>query len=55
VIKRQTTVPLDWTAQKLHMGTRSTVSRVTGILSNRLATDRKLNKYHRQIIEGATE
>jgi len=55
VIKSQTTVPLDWIAQKLHMGTRSTVSRVTGVLSKRLPNDKKLDKRRHQITKGAGE
>ena len=49
VVKRQTTAPLDWIAQRLEMGARSTVSRETGEIARRLADDRELAKLYRCI------
>ena len=52
-IKRETTVPLDWLGSQLHMGTRSTVSRVTAEMARRLAKDKKLARQHHLIVKGA--
>jgi hypothetical protein len=38
-IKRTTTVPLKWIAQRLEMGTRSTVSRELAAMSRLIADD----------------
>lgn len=50
-VKRETTVPLDWIAQRLHMGARSTVSREVGALGKALPGSRKLTKLHHEILE----
>ena len=46
-MKQETTVPLDWIAQRLRMGARSTGSREVGALARRLGADRKLVALHR--------
>ena len=49
-IKSETTVPLTWIAERLNMGTRSTVSRETTGLAKELATNRKLQKEYDAIL-----
>ncbi len=44
-VKRETTVPLDWIAQRLRMGARSTLSREVGALRKALPGSRKLIKH----------
>ena len=51
-IKRETTVPLDWIGNQLKMGTRGTVSRVTGALAERVAKHSKLAKQYKSIVNG---
>ena len=53
-IKRETTVPLDWLGSRLHMGTRSTVSRVTAAMALKIAKDKKLARQHHLIVKGAS-
>ena len=50
-VKRETTVALDWIAQRLHMGARSTVSREVGALGKDLPGSKKLLKLQREILE----
>ncbi len=49
-VKRETTVPLDWIAARLHMGARSTVSREVGALAKKLPKDKKLTKLYQQLV-----
>ena len=49
-VKRETTVPLDWIAARLHMGARSTVSREVGALAKVLPKDKKLMKLYQQLV-----
>lgn len=51
-VKESTTVPLAWIAQRLAMGTRSTVSREVGALARRIKTDPALAREYRQLIDG---
>ena len=53
-IKRETTVPPDWLGSRLHMGTRSTVSRVTAAMALKIAKDKKLARQHHLIVKGAS-
>lgn len=53
-IKEQTTMPLDWVAEKLRMGTRSTVSRATAGVKKRLGEEAALNRLKKKIL-GAAE
>ena len=50
-VKESTTVPLAWIAQRLAMGTRSTVSREIGSLARRMKTDEDMAQRYRQLIE----
>jgi hypothetical protein len=50
-VKDSTTVALDRIAQRLAMGTRSTVSRELGSLSRRMKMGKALEQRYRQIIE----
>jgi putative transposase len=49
-VKRETTVPLDWIAARMHMGARSTVSREVGALAKVLPKDKKLTRLYEQIV-----
>ena len=49
-VKRETTVPLDWIAQRLDMGTRSTVSREVGDLARRLPNSPKWRKIYAEVV-----
>ena len=51
-VKRETTVALTWIAQRLKMGTRSTVSRETTTLARKMETDKKLKKRYETILVG---
>ena len=44
-------MPLAWIAQRLAMGTRSTVSREIGSLARRMKTDEDMAQRYRQLIE----
>ncbi|MBL9118204.1 MAG: transposase [Verrucomicrobiaceae bacterium] len=48
-IKTHTTVPLDWVAERLHMGTRSTVSRTAALVKRKVERDGKLSKVLKKI------
>ena len=50
-VKRDTTVPLDWIAERLHMGARSTVSREMGAMAKLLPREKKLSKLYQKILE----
>ncbi len=50
-VKRETTVPLDWIAERLPMGARSTVSREMGALGKTLPGEKKLSKLCRKMLE----
>ena len=52
-VKRETTVPMDWIASRLQMGTRSTVSREAEAMWRRLSHERKLQKRYQSIMENA--
>jgi putative transposase len=54
-IKEQTTMPLDWIAGKLKMGTRSTVSRTAGLVRRKMETERMLRQQMKAILELAGE
>jgi len=49
-VKRETTVPLDWIAQRLQMGARSTVSREVAAMAKRLASEPDLAKLYQAIV-----
>ncbi len=49
-VKRETTVPLAWIAEQLHMGTRSTVSRETTGLAKTLESNKKQRKWYQRIV-----
>jgi ABC-type cobalamin/Fe3+-siderophores transport system ATPase subunit len=50
-VKQQTTVPLDWIAQRLEMGARSTVSREIGAMARRLPKNPRWRKLIARITE----
>jgi len=50
-LKRETTVPLDWIAERLPMGARSTVSREMGALGKSSPCNKKLSKLYRKRLE----
>ena len=50
-VKQSTTVTLGWIAERLAMGTRSTVSRENGSLARRMQSDKDLAQRYRKLIE----
>lgn len=54
-VKRETTVTLTWIAERLKMGTRSTVSRETTKLARKMETNQKLKKQYETILAGSVD
>jgi hypothetical protein len=52
-VKWETTAPLGWIGENLHMGTRSTVSRKLGVMAKRLPKERRWNILSKKLITTA--